>query len=192
VHVLGLCSGAYHGFKAAARGAPVDKVIAINPLTFFWHEGASLDAPMAAHKVAGDMTRYRSGLFDATRWRKLVSGDVDLGRLRAVVWQACKDAAARPLRELARVLHLPVHDDLALDLRAITGRGARVHFMVADGDPGEVLLRAQAGRLVDRLEREGVLTLTRFADADHVFTRCLARRALVLALNELVVASAAR
>lgn len=192
VHVLGLCSGAYHGFKAAAQGAPVDAVIAINPLTFFWHEGMSLDAPLAAHKVADDMTRYRSGLFDLARWRKLASGGVDLGRLQAVVWHAAKDVAARPLRELARMLHLQVRDDLAVDLRAIVSRGARVHFMIAEDDPGEVLLRAQAGRLVDRLERDRVLTLTRFADAGHVFFRCHARRALVQALNARIASTVSR
>jgi pimeloyl-ACP methyl ester carboxylesterase len=186
IHVLGLCAGAYHGFKAAVRGAKVDSVVAINPLTFFWHDGMSLDAPMAAHKVADDMTRYRSGVFDAARWRKFLRGGVNVRHLLAVVWHAGASAAARPLREVARLLRLPVHDDLAAELRCVAARQVRVNFLIAEGDPGEVLLRSQAGRIVDRLARGRVLTIQHFDMADHVFTRYLARQRLFQALNRLL------
>jgi len=186
VHVLGLCAGAYHGFKAAARGAPVDSVVAINPLTFFWHDGMSLDAPMAAHKVADDMTRYRSGVFDLARWRKFLSGGVDLRRLVTVVWHASTSAATRPLREVARLLRLPVRDDLAAELRCMASRGVKLNLLVAQGDPGEGLLRSQAGRVVNRLVQERTLSIHQIDRADHVFTRHLSRRRLYRELNRLV------
>jgi pimeloyl-ACP methyl ester carboxylesterase len=186
VHVLGLCAGAYHGFKAAARGARVDSVVAINPLTFFWHEGMSLDAPMAAHKVADDMTRYRSGVFDAARWRKFLSGGVDIRRLLTVVWHAGTSAAARPLREVARLLRLPVRDDLAAELRFVATRGVQLDLLIAEGDPGEGLLRAQAGRIVNRLVQERSLTIHHIDKADHVFTRHLSRQRLYQRLNRQV------
>jgi hypothetical protein len=109
-----------------------------------------------------------------------------------VVWNAGKQAAKRPLREVARALHLPVKDDLAAELASIAKRGVRGHFMVAEDDPGEVLLRAQAGSIVDRLLKDRALTLRRLDNADHVFTRYLARQALVQALNELFPANPAR
>ena len=192
VHLMGLCAGAYHGFKAAVQGARVDSVVAINPLTFFWNEGMSLDAPLAAHKVVDDMNRYRKGLLDASRWRKLLAGGVDLTRLLAVLWHAEKAVVARPWRELARVLHLPLRDDLAAELLGVTRRGVKLNFLIASGDPGETLLREQGGRAVDRLAREGALTIERFEDADHVFTRHRARQSLARALTRLFAADAAR
>src|ERR1044072_663827 len=47
--LLGLCSGAYAAFQAAAQfadSALVESVL-INPLTFFWREGMSLEATPA-------------------------------------------------------------------------------------------------------------------------------------------------
>ena len=192
VHLMGLCAGAYHGFKAAVQGARIDSVIAINPLTFFWNEGMSLDAPLAAHKVVDDMSRYRKGLLDASRWRKLFGGGVDIKRLIAVLWEAEKKVIARPWRELARALRLPVRDDLAAELLGVTRRGVKLNFLIASGDPGEVLLREQGGRAVNRLEREGVLTVTQFEGADHVFTRHRARQSLALALDELFATDKSR
>ena len=183
VHLLGLCSGAYHGFKAAVSAARVDSVVAINPLTFYWHEGMSLDAPMAAHKVALDMTRYRRGVFVSERWRKLFGGGVDLRRVFGVLWLAGKAAATNPWRELARILHLPLTDDLAAEVRAVTRRGARLKFLIAEGDPGEILLRSQAGRTVDVLARAGLLKIQRFEGADHVFSRRRARLQLIEVLD---------
>jgi hypothetical protein len=166
--------------------------VAINPLYFFWHEGMSLDTPIGSHAVAGEMTRYRSGLLDPARWRKLFVGGVDLKRLMAVMAKAGWAAAAQPLREVARLLHLPIRDDLAAELHRVVKQGSRVHFMISEGDPGEVLLRAQAGRIVDRLLNDGTVTVSHFDGADHVFTRYLARQALVQALNELFPANPAR
>ena len=43
VTVVGLCSGAYHALKAAVAGHPIDAIVPINPLTFFWKPDMPLD-----------------------------------------------------------------------------------------------------------------------------------------------------
>jgi len=72
---LGLCSGAYHAFKAAVGGAPLQTVVMINPLTFFWKEGMSLDAPLTDRRVISEAHRYREAAFRLHSWRKLMRGE---------------------------------------------------------------------------------------------------------------------
>lgn len=173
--VVGLCSGAYHGLKAAVRGAPLASVVAINPLTFFWHEGTPLDAPMPAHHVAAEMARYRANLFARERWLKLLKGQVNLRRIGALLWRRVLQVLAGPAREIARLLHLPMHEDLANELRHVSRAGVAMHFVFSAGDPGEELLRTQGGTMVRRLLASGTLTIDKVADADHTFTGANAR-----------------
>lgn len=184
---VGLCSGAYHGFKAAAFGAPLQAVVVINPLTFFWREGTPLDAPMPAHHVAAEMARYRSNLFAAERWRKLLRGQVDLRRLAALLWRRALHTASGPARDLARLLRLPLRDDLARELRQMGRARVALHFVFSQGDPGEDLLRTEGGSLVGRLLRNGQLVMHHQPDADHTFTGLAARRAVTALLSEIVL-----
>src|SRR5262249_22375944 len=43
IQAAGICSGAYHAFKAAVADMGLRRVVMINPLTFFWKEGMSLE-----------------------------------------------------------------------------------------------------------------------------------------------------
>src|SRR5262249_55087343 len=75
VAVVGLCSGAYHALKAAVAGQPIDTVVPINPLTFFWKPGMPLD--FSALRVMLDTARYQKSVTNVESWRKLLRGDVD-------------------------------------------------------------------------------------------------------------------
>jgi dienelactone hydrolase len=187
--VVGLCSGAYHALKLAVQGAPVQRVVAINPLTFFWHEGMLLDAPTSAHQVASEMARYRADFFAWQRWSKLLKGQVDLRRLGSLVWRRVLQVSRAPLRDLARVLHLPLREDLARELRQVAKAGIALHFVFSVGDPGEELLRTEAGALVGRLRRTGALVVRHVADADHTFTGAQARIRAAALLTQVVLES---
>jgi hypothetical protein len=188
--VAGLCSGAYHGLKAAVRGAPLDAVVVVNPLTFFWHEGTSLDAPMPAHHVSAEMARYRADLFARERWLRLLKGQVDLRRLWSLLWRRVLQLSMGPAKDLARLLHLPMREDLAGELRRVARGGAAMHFVFSSGDPGEDLLRTEAGAMVNRLRGQSALTLHRLADADHTFTGAEARVRFSALLTSLVLGDA--
>jgi pimeloyl-ACP methyl ester carboxylesterase len=189
--VVGLCSGAYHGLKAAVRGAPLDTVVAINPLTFFWHEGTPLDAPMPAHHVAAEMARYRANLFARERWLKLLKGQVDVRRLTGLLWRRVLQVSAGPAKDLARLLHLPMREDLAGELQRAARTGTQLHFVFSQGDPGEDLLRTEAGATVGRLQKRGALKIHRMPDADHTFTGFGARTRFAALLTSMLLASAA-
>jgi alpha/beta superfamily hydrolase len=176
IYVAGLCSGAYNAVRAAAAGKPVDVVIPINPLTFFWKEGMSLDYP--AHRVAADAQRYSTSILRLESWKKVLRGQVKLEPVAQVVVRHAASRASRYVRDVARVVGRPFPEDLGADLERINGYGARLRFVFAAGDPGEELLRTQGGSAVGRLRRKGALSVDVIDGPDHTFTPVWTHRIL--------------
>jgi alpha-beta hydrolase superfamily lysophospholipase len=168
VDVIGLCSGAYHGFKGAVGGLPIDEVIAINPLTFFWNPSLSLDYPKA--KVASEARRYGASARSLRSWKKLLRGDVHFKILATVLAHRALDLARRDVRAVARRLHIPLPEDLGAELEKVARSQVGLHFVFAEGDPGIVLLNEQGGSVVPRLERNGKLSIASIDGPDHTFT----------------------
>lgn len=181
VHAVGLCSGAYNAFKAAVAGLPLAGVVLINPLTFFWKEGMSLQFP--EFRIAADIMRYRENAFRLGPWLKLLRGQVDLRELAQVLARRAWGLARIQLRSVARLLHLPLHDDLPSELIAISRAGIRPRFVFADRDPGQELLDVLGGRVAKRLRARGLLSIQTIAGADHTFTDHSCRTMLLAALD---------
>lgn len=181
VSTVGLCSGAYNAFKTAVAGLPVRTAILINPLTFFWKEGMSLRYP--EHRIAADMMRYRRNLLRLAPWRKLLRGGVDPRELSQVLLRRAWRTASASLRTVARLLHIPLADDLPSELRAVAHAGVRLEFVFAEHEPGQELLWNQGGSLARRLLRKGHLKFHKIAGTDHTFTDLTGRSALVTALD---------
>ena len=181
---LGLCSGAYHAFKAAIGGAPLQAVVMINPLTFFWKEGMSLDAPLTDQEVISEAHRYLETAFRLHSWRKLMRGEVDVGKVAQIMirrtgaWLSCH------WRDLARDLGVPLTDDLGHELESVADRGTAMLFVFATNDPGLQLLRTQGGSRVRKLRARGQLAIQLINGADHTFTAGSARERLITVLSE--------
>ncbi len=184
----GLCSGAYHAFKAAAVARlPLTSVILINPLTFFWKEGMSLKYP--EHRIVADMARYRTSRLRLSSWRKLLTGGVNMVELAQVLARRADTLARKPLRALARLLHIPLPDDLPVELSRAVHAGTRLQFVFAANDPGLELLRDQGGATLQRLHARGRLGIHVIEGADHTFTDLAARSALADFIVELLLRS---
>jgi dienelactone hydrolase len=168
VRATGLCSGAYHAFKAAAARLPLDGVVLINPLTFFWHEGMSLKYPQ--HRVAADIMRYRTNILRPAAWAKVLSGRVDLWESSQVLFRRASGVVLTPIRNVARTFGIPLPNDLPSQLKSIVGGGIRLHFLFAGQDPGVELLRDQGGAIARRLRANGTLQVETIDGADHTFT----------------------
>jgi hypothetical protein len=165
---LGLCSGAYHAFKAAVRGLPVDAIVPINPLTFFWKEGMSLD--YAPHKVTEEAQRYADAVRDPDKWRKLLRGEVKLQAVAQIVGRRALAFVESGARDVARRLGRPLPDDLGSELETVARRGIDVRFVFAASDPGLELLHLQGGSSVPRLVAEGKVGWDIIDGPDHTFT----------------------
>lgn len=187
-HLLGLCSGAYHAFKAAVAGQPVASAVMINPLTFFWHEGAVMDRELMENDVIEVASRYRSTLFTSVPWLKALRGQLDLHVVVQVVFRLLADMLRDELRELLRLMGIRPKEDLAAELLTAVNQGTSLRFVFAATSPGHALLRRKGGRILKRSLDRGDLSIDLVPDADHTFTNHAARARLVSVLERLMFA----
>jgi hypothetical protein len=181
VRATGICSGAYHAFKAAAAGMQLSGVVLINPLTFFWKEGMSLEYP--EYRVAADIMRYRVNIWQPASWRKLLTGRVNLWESAQVLGRRARTLMLAPLLDAVYAFRAPLPDDLRGELSSVVRAGIDLQFVFAANDPGVELLREQGGAVARKLRASGVLRVETIPGADHTFTDPVKRAALVKALE---------
>ena len=116
-------------------------------------------------------------------WRKLVRGQLDVGLISKVLMRRSWTLVAPLVFEVAKLLRLPLRQDLARELETAAGHGIELRFVFAAEAPGCALLRQQGGSTVTRLQAKHAATLDFVADADHTFTRFEARERLVQVLD---------
>jgi len=186
--LMGLCSGAYHGLQTALAGMPhVDHVIAINPLLFYWHPGMSLeDTTSNPGSQLAHMANAARGLRDPKKWLRLVRGELDLAGLMRVMWARTKRRLRHPLRDLARLVGVPLKQDLAADLQCMARQGVSVQLVFSQGDPGLTVLKEEVGRAYRRLLHNAMIGLSVVPDADHSFISAPARARLYAQLHRLL------
>lgn len=180
VHLIGLCSGAYHGLKAAVRGVAVRSVVVINPLTFFWKEGMSLD--YADFQVTSEAKRYSKSARQLSSWLKALRGEADLAAAAQVFTRRLGTRLTHVWREAGRTLGIALQDDLASELKRVAARRINMLFVFSSSDPGLSLLQEQGGRTVSRLAQQGALRISEIDGADHTFTAQWNRDQLIAVL----------
>ncbi|HVT38148.1 MAG TPA: alpha/beta hydrolase [Gemmatimonadaceae bacterium] len=178
---LGLCSGAYHAFQSVVAGLSLNAVVIINPLVFFWKPGMSLAYP--AHKVAEAAQQYRRSALQPEKWKKLLSGKVDLGAVLHVAARHGASLAAGWFRDIARAVGRPVPDDLGAELEAVARRNVALRFVFVAGDPGEELLRVGGGSALRSLLRRQLVHIQRIDGPDHTFTPVWSHDTLIATLE---------
>lgn len=187
-HAMGICSGGYHALKAAVAGVLLDGIVIINPLTFFWKPGMSLD--YQPYQLENDASRYRRSLLNPESWKKLFRGRVQIMPFVQVVVRRTANVLRLRVRNIKRELGFRVEDDLGRELAGLARRGVRLSFVFADTDPGLGLLRQHAGWTLGRLLRRGEVQYEVIQHANHSFTHRVARGELVRVLSRYVDAPA--
>jgi pimeloyl-ACP methyl ester carboxylesterase len=180
VTLAGMCAGAYHSLRAAVTGLPVNSVLMVNPLTFYWKAGSTL-SDLQISEVVRNPGVYAEHARSFHYWKRLFTGRVNLWRVMKVVTGRITLALTSGWRELCRRLGVGIADDLGYDLKSVVDRGIRIVFFFARGDGGDQLLRVQAGSVVGQLG-DGCRIHT-FENADHIFTQRESRQQLVKLLD---------
>ena len=187
VVLAGLCSGAYAAFQAAAQihnPALVESVL-MNPLTFFWKEGMTLnDSPT---KELRSFHYYQSVAIDPKKWLKLLSGRSKIGVRGAIsmVFQRYRrrksTAANSPSSDCSPLFALshPQKEDLRGDLDRIEHAGRHLAMFFSESDPGYDILTYHAKLKAHDLQKRGHLTIEFIEEADHTFTVAAARGDLI-------------
>lgn len=181
--LIGLCSGAYHGFKAATAGKKLRRAILINPLVYFHTEGMSLDFPR--HKVSSEAKRYTASVFRADSWKKLLRGEVKVRIVAEILGRRAAGIARERTRDVLRRFDVPLENDVATELERARKHGVEIAFVFAECDPGHDVLLAEAGRTLPRLEQQGAVSIDVFQAADHTFTPVWSHAPLLDRLREL-------
>jgi alpha-beta hydrolase superfamily lysophospholipase len=181
VTLAGMCSGASHAVRAGMEGVPIDRVLAINPLVFFWEDGLDVNE-VQPWEVVHKPSAYLGQLSSLRAWRRLLFGDVSIWRVAQIYLSRPVMSLQGHFRNLARALRIRLKNDLRGELRDLQARGVRVAFVFSRGDAGISLLRLQSGLSTKELESR--YHLRTIEGADHQFTRSKARAALEQALSE--------
>ncbi len=180
ITLVGLCSGAYHALRSAISGLPVNKVLLINPLTFYWRQGDTL-ADLQISEVMRNPGVYFENAFSMRHWRKLLRGHVNLWRVVKVFVRRGWLAIDSTLRDLCRRLGIRIVDDLGWDLASVAQRDIPMVFIFARSDTGLALLRNQGGSMVNRLGEHCRIHV--IDGADHIFSQHGPRMELVKLLD---------
>lgn len=188
--LMGLCSGAYIAFQSAAqlKSSLLIESILINPLTFFWREGMTIDDDMTARMLFQD-THYYQSLWKWEKWLKLVSGRTHIGLFGAMKLAIRKLVGLIPrskheprLTDVAQQFRVPSHpeqNDLPGDLTRIAAADRKLAMFFASDDPGLTILMKDARATARRQERSGKLKIHSIKHADHTFSRDSARLKLM-------------
>ena len=172
VVVGGLCSGAHTAFHV---GAAVDlpslqAALLLNPLTFFWTPGMSLEIP-SAHRTVRDAKYYAQSVRNPGKWLKLVKGQADLGYIIKFVIQRTTSLVRRFWSDSLELVGVRSSGRLASDLSRYGMRGRAVDFVFSRDDPGFELLNSGGRWVAGRLRRRGLSTVQFIEGADHTFSR---------------------
>lgn len=192
--LAGLCSGAYVAFQSAAQfdDPGLIESILINPLTFYWCDGMSLETAPTRELIREHY--YLASALQPNKWLKLLSGRSQIGIGGALRLVGRKLRFSQRTRSLPTELHAstaratgpshPVTEDLAQDLRQIAAARRQLSMFFSTTDPGYSILTGQAGRQVRRMIRRGQLQTTFIENADHTFSRQEARRKLIQLMTQ--------
>ena len=177
---LGLCSGAHTVFHLGLEAAelPVEEIVMVNPMQFYWVEGMSLDTSRRFE----DMVQYRKSMRDPRRWLKLARGDVNFARMSEVLAGQARTHAKAWLDAAAEVVLPHGGPRLSQDLKRLFAMRRRLTMFVSEGDPGRDVLLAGARLTATRALRDGRIRLQMIPDADHTFSQWKPRRDLLARL----------
>jgi dienelactone hydrolase len=186
--LMGLCSGAYASFQSALNLEEdvIHEILPINPLTFYWKEGMSLDVAPSEYYFSWD--GYQQAVWKKDKWKKLLSGEKKITEVIStvmVIFGLKFTALINPLiHRLKWAIGIRNIEDLAWDLDIIAKRGIKVNFIFADSDPGVKLLKEGAGKTVDKLRDKKILSISFIPKANHNFSSHLGRTQLLAKINE--------
>jgi len=177
----GVCSGAYHALRTAVAGVTVNRVLMVNPETFFWDESKSIYDLQLAELVQKPSV-YRNKMFSPANWIRLMSGQVNLRYILRIYARRLLLALESNFRDSARFFRIRLPRDLGSELEEIGARGIRLVFVFARGEPGIELLKLQGGVSLKRLAERCRIHI--IDSADHVFSKSASRMVLEKILSE--------
>lgn len=183
--LAGLCSGSHTSYHFALDhdDPDVKEIVLINPLTYYYTPGMSLDNPLQ-YRTVRDANSYRRSARQANNWRRLLTGQVNYRRL---VGFAAKVLLRLARNGVKRITSLWTHhppSQMDEDLLRLQQRGLKVTYVFSDTDPGYWIARVGSPSSFKNQVRSGESEVIFITDADHTLSRARNREELVTRLRE--------
>lgn len=168
--VAGLCSGAFVGYHAALADEAIVGVVLINPQTFAWEEGMSLEVNPLATRDASEY--YKRRFFTKEAWMKLLKGGVDPRHAIGAAGGRVVDVARATFAKAKAKIPIDASrgSEVARAFDALTRRGVDVLIVFAGGDPGIDNLNEKVGSSMQSLLKRDSFTIETIDGPDHSFT----------------------
>ncbi len=181
--ISGLCSGAHNTFHAGLELSQTHKlkaVILINPLRFY-RETSETRNETPTYQVERDSQQYAKSAFDLQKWKKLLSGKVDIFYLFKFAWTKFYRKIKASLAAIFELTGLHDGNQLSIDLRRYAQTNIQLKVFVASKDPGEKILKTEARRVVEKMIKEKQLQISTISNADHTFSSITCRTEFIRA-----------
>ena len=183
--VSGLCSGAHTAFHAGldCDQERISDIILINPLTYHWVEGMTLDTT----RHFQDVSYYRGAIRDPRRWLKFLRGQTDIAKAVGVALSQLKSIACINFHAALEKFGLGAGTPLSHGLRHLYAMKRQITLFISEDDPGLDILLAGAKRAASSGLKNGQIKLARIPRADHTFTQSESRDTLINAICRLLL-----
>jgi pimeloyl-ACP methyl ester carboxylesterase len=186
VTLAGVCSGAHHAFHAAVKNHPsLERVVLINPLTFYWHEGMSLVTPQE-QAVTIDSSYYSQTIKDPKAWLKLFKGKADFKYIASFILRFTKKLSSRLFGKLRDAFKPMPKTQFNRDLKLISDRNTQVYFIISDSDPGWGLIADASELSFKKLKKKFGVHGVAVANSNHTFSKKKSRINLADSLEEIL------
>jgi pimeloyl-ACP methyl ester carboxylesterase len=180
--LLGLCSGAYAAFHASLVDERVSGIVLINPQTFDFREGDTID--VARRRNFQEARRYRRVLRSGQNWKKALRGQVDFAHIASVMAGRAGDLARKQLKRVSERLSATEHPPLARAFHGLCDRGVNCLLVYCADDPGREHLDDQLGRELEKLRSRRGFRLEIVEGPDHTFTPLWSQELLATLVSE--------
>jgi dienelactone hydrolase len=179
--LVGLCSGAYNAFHAGVRDERVVGTVLINPQTFTWRPGDSLE--LKIRESFRSTHYYKRAIRKFVTWKRALSGQVNMigvGRILA------KRITAPVLQIVTRAIPARWSTGYRVDrgFQALLDRGTSVLVIFDEDDGGRDVLEWHVGKDGGFLRRYPRFRLEIVRGADHTFSRVQDQRTLFALLRD--------
>jgi alpha/beta superfamily hydrolase len=175
--VLGMCSGAYHAFRAALDDKRINGLMLVNLQKFVWTGDASLS--VVQRTTFRTTSFYLRNITKPDVWRRLFRGQVNVsGIAGALASRAVRHVAAAAEPAMAAVRGESSVGMVRRQLAELAERSVQILYVLSGNDPGLDEISEYFGLRGWRLRRTRTVMFRTLRDADHTLSAHWARQRL--------------
>ncbi len=184
----GLCSGAYHAFRAALADRRVGGLVLLNLPVFQWQGG---DTVREAIWKSASPSRILAKLADQSAWGRALRGESEIGSILLAQARRLAGRARDALGRRARPSGVAVRTGPEGAMAALADRRVESLFLYASNDPGIGALEMAFGREGEALRDVAGVDVRIVSGIDHVLSgRAMRERAIGLMVGFMTARSA--